>query len=450
MKATFKFPKFVRHTLLALPIGMLAPAMSGLMLNSAGFESLAVGSVYAADEEKKKPTEYKTKKSYSLRQNVFKDFAEIQKKTEENDWAGALVILKDLEGSKAQKYTSYEKANLYNYFGWVHYSLEDYNSAIRYYEKLLKEEELSEALELGTLYTVAQLKFVQEDYANAVKYLERWMELQTIIGADAYVLLGQGYYQMGNMEKARVNVDKAVTQYESKDKVPKENWYALQRAIYYERDDYKTVIAILEKLLRHYPKTTYWKQLAGMYGAVEQETNQLYALETVYLMGELDKDKELLNLAYLYLGKETPWRAAKVIEKGMKDGIIKEDSKNLETLAMAWRMAQHVKKSIPIMEKAASKSDNGDLYARLAGIYIDNDQFDNALSAGSKALKRGGVKRTDQLQIVIGMANVNLKNYDEAIKAFRIAAKDKRSKKFAVQWIEYAENEKKREASLKS
>ena len=447
MKMTAKVSRFARASLLAVPL-TFAPAASTVVLQAVGWEGAATGVAFAQDE-KQQPKQYKTKKSYSLRQTVFKDFAKVQEKTDANDWAGALTVLKDLERKKLEKYTSFEKANVWNYYGWVYYSLENYDAAIANYNKVLKEEELSDALKLGTLYTLAQLLFVQEDYAGAVSKLEDWMKIQPIVGADAYVLLSQGYYQMNSMDKALLNVNKAVGMFEDKGKVPKENWYTLQRAIYFDREDNAQVISILHKLLRHYPKPTYWKQLSGMYGAVSEESNQLHSLETVYLMDELDKEKELLNLAYLFLGNDVPYKAARIIDKGMKEGKIEKNSKNLEVLATAWRLAQHVDKSIPVMEEAASKSDKGDLYARLAGIYLDNDKHKKAIDAGTKAVKRGGIKRPDQLQIVLGMANTNLGNYKKAIAEFRKAAKDKRSRKFAQQWISYAQNEMKREQSLK-
>ncbi|WP_240946272.1 tetratricopeptide repeat protein [Pseudomaricurvus alkylphenolicus] len=445
MKMTARVSKLVRQTLLAAPIA-LAPAASSVVLQSLGMEALSAGSVFAQEGEKQKP-KYKTKKSYSLRQPVFKDFAKVQEKTDANDWPGALEVLNDIR-KKSEKYTSFEKANLWNYYGWVYYSLENYPEALRYYGKVIAEEQLSDALKIGTLYTMAQLMFVQEDYRGAIEKLKQWMEIQPIVGADAFVLLAQGYYQLNDMNNALTNINTAVERFESKGKVPKENWYTLQRAVYFEKGDNKKVIEILHKLLRHYPKPTYWKQLSGMYGAEGQEKNQLHSLEVVYLMGELGKEKELLNLAYLFMGEDVPYKAARIIEKGMKAGIIEETSKNLEVLATAWRLAQNVKKSIPEMEKAAQKSDKGDLYARLAGIYLDNDQNEKALEAGAKAYKRKGIKRPDQLQIVLGMANANLGKYKTAIKEFEKAAKDKRSRKFARQWIEFAKGELKRKQSL--
>ncbi len=446
MKMTVALKKLVRHTLIAAPIA-LAPAASSVVLHSLGFSAVTSGAAYAADAEKPK-TKYKTKKSYSLRQPVFKEFSKVAEKTDANDWTGALEVLKSIEG-KSAKYTSFEKANLWNYYAWVNYSLENFPQSIRYYKKVLAEDELSDALQLGTLYTLAQLLMVQEDYRGAVGYLQKWMKLQPIVGSDAYALLAQNYYQLNEMNSSLKNINIAIDKYESKGKVPKENWFSVQRAIYFDKGDNKKVIEILEKLVRHYPKATYWKQLSGMYGQVGQEKNQLHSLEVVYLMGAITKEKELLNLAYLFLGEDAPYKAALVLDKGMKAKIIPETSKNLEVLATAWRLAQEIKKSIPEMEKAAKKAKNGDLYARLAGIYLDGDQYDKALKSGSIALKRGGVKRPDQLQIVMGMAHANSGNYEKAIVSFKKAAKDKRSKKFAANWIQFAEGEIRRNRQLK-
>ncbi len=402
---------------------------------------------HVAAEEKQK-TQYRTKKTYALSERVFKDFARVQEKTEASDWPGALSILKGLEKSRSSTYSSFEKANLWNYFGWVYYSLEDYHAAIAYYEKVLAEEQLSDALQLGTLYTLAQLKFVQEDYKGAIALLKEWMTLQPVVGAEPYALLAQSYYQLNEMKQALVNINKAITLYEEKGKIPRENWLVLQRAVYFELDDSKNTLKVLEKLVKHYPKAIYWKQLSGMFGQVGREKEQLHSLEVAYMMGALNTEKELLNLAYLFLGQDAPYLAAKVIDRGIKAGQIEETSENLETLAMAWSMSREAKKALPQMEKAASKSDKGDLYARLAGIYLENDKISEALVAGEKAFAKGGIKRVDQLHIVMGISLMKNKQYVPAIEHFSKAATDERSKRFADQWIAYVKAEKERQEKL--
>ena len=53
---------------------------------------------------------------------------------------------------------------------------------------------------------------------------------------------------------------------------------------YYEKDNYKATIKVSNRLLTHYPKIKYWKQLSAMYGALEQTQKELMALEFQYNM----------------------------------------------------------------------------------------------------------------------------------------------------------------------
>jgi tetratricopeptide (TPR) repeat protein len=185
-----------------------------------------------------------------------------------------------------------------------------------------------------------------------------------------------------------------------------------------------------------------------MHSELKSESKQLAAMETAYVQGMLTNEKELVNMAYLFLANEVPYKAAKVLDKGIKQKLIEPTSKNLELLGNSWRSAQEVKKAIPEMAKAAAKSDKGDLWARLCNIYLDNDEFQNAIDSCNKGLKKGGVKREDTANLVMGMAYFNLKQYDSARKAFTQAAKDKRSKGYADQWIKFMDKELERQKSL--
>lgn len=433
--------KFVLRTSLALPL-VLAPAVSVTVLEAAGISASFAKA--EAQEDKQK-----TRKVPAMRENVFKKLGKVQEAADAQNWPAALVALREMEAGKA-KYNGYETAQMYYFYGFVYYSMEKYPQAITYYKKVLQQgaNNLPVALEVGTLLTVAQLYFVTENYKEAVNYLNKWFAASDKVTADSYALRSQAYYQLGDQNKALADVNTAVSMYEKERKVPKENWFGLQRFLYYEKKDYNKVVQILEKLVKHYPKGEYYKQLAGMYSEVKREDDMLHMMEAAYIADALQKEKELLNMAYLFMGAEMPYKGAKVIDKGIKEKKIKRTSKNLETLAQAYQMAQELQKSIPQLEAAASLSDKGDLYSRLAGIYLDLDDNKKAIAMGKKAFSKKGVKRPDQLYIVLGMANANLKNYDTALTNLRKAAKDKRSEKFARQWISYVEAEKKREEQL--
>jgi tetratricopeptide (TPR) repeat protein len=189
--------------------------------------------------------------------------------------------------------------------------------------------------------------------------------------------------------------------------------------------------------------------LSHMYGEQKKEAEQLSAMDTAYIQDMLDKGQEQITMAYLYLNAEVPYKAAKVMDKGLKDESIESKSKNYEILGNSWRQAQEIEKAIPAMELASAKSDAGELYARLGNVYLDGDQFKKAISSINKGLKRGGVKRPDTARLVLGTAYFNDKQYNNARKAFKAAAKDERSEKYATQWLKYLENELSRQQKLK-
>ena len=128
--------------------------------------------------------------------------------------------------------------------------------------------------------------------------------------------------------------------------------------------------------------------------------------------------------------------------------LVEEKSKNYELTGSAWRQAQEVAKAIPNMEKAAELSDKGELYTRLGNVYLDSDEHKKAIGAVKKGLAKGGVKRPDSARLVLGMAHFNLGDYNSAKKAFRDAAKDERSEKYARQWIRYIASEEERQREM--
>ena len=189
-------------------------------------------------------------------------------------------------------------------------------------------------------------------------------------------------------------------------------------------------------------------QLSFIYSEQNKETLQLGAMETAYVQNLLEKDGEYRNMASLFLNAEVPWKASQVLQEGLEEEIVDDSSKNWEMLAGSLRQAQEVKKAIPAMEKAASKSDDGDLYARLGNIYLDADENRKAIEAIEKGLSRGGVKRPDNARLVLGMAYFNIDEYKKARDAFRAAGRDERSKKYADQWIKYMNSEIERQEKL--
>jgi tetratricopeptide (TPR) repeat protein len=380
---------------------------------------------------------------------VYEKLAEAQTAAEAKDFNTAAKVLDGMIASGGKKaLNSYELANVYNLYAFIYYSREDYANALKSYEKVVAQPDIPIAMEVNTKFTIAQLYFVQEQWQKGINALLDWFKVTESPNANAYVLLAQGYYQTKDYNKALFNVEKAIQMYKEKGKLPKEQWYNLARFLYFEKNDVNKTVDVLEELLKYYPKKQYWVQISHMYGEQKKEKQQLAAMETAYVQGMLDKGTEQVTMAYLYLNADVPYKAAKVMDKGLKSESIEGKSKNWEIAGNSWRQAQEIDKAIPAMEEAAARSDKGELYARLGNVYLDGDQFKKAITAINKGLSRGGVKRPDTARLVLGMAYFNDKQYAKAREAFQAAGRDERSAKYAGQWLQYMDSELERQKSL--
>ena len=429
-----------------------------VLCGALGFDQAVPGIVFseAVAQDKPKKDTRETRRTPALRNKVYERLAEAQGFAEAKDYASAEAILNDMiseDGKRALN--SYELANVYNLHAFLSYVNEDYAQSLRYYGQVIAQPDIPLAMEINTRFTVAQLYFVQEQWQQGIDALLTWFDLNEKPNAGAYVLLAQGYYQVKDYNLALKNVETAIGMHEGEGKLPKEQWYNLARFLYFDREDFDSALDVLNTLIIYYPKKQYWVQASHLYGEKKDETTQLALMEAAYEQGFPDRSSELVTMSYLYLNAETPYYAGAVMQKGFADELVEDKSKNFELAGSAWAQAREVAKSIPMMEKAAAKSEEGELYVRLGNVYLDGDQFSKSADSIIKGLNKGGVKRPDQARLALGMAYFNLGDYDEARKAFRAAGKDgarrkewQRSQEMAKQWIAYVTSEEDRQREL--
>jgi tetratricopeptide (TPR) repeat protein len=393
---------------------------------------------------------------------------------ENPDLAQAKRLLTEMERDK-DNFKSYDRSIMYNYWGYLYFNDEDYDKAMRSYELLLNEPEVTLPLRTASLYTLAQLYLVKENYAKGIELILTWMDEVENVTAQSYSLLAQAYFQTNNFQKSLDSMLEAVRLAEEVEGYkPKENWYVLLAACYSELKDQKKVTEkialekqrdIYEILVNYYPKKLYFLQLGGVYGQMNREVDYMITLKAAFEKDLLDREGEYLALAQLLLLNKNPYWAAQVLvhgqnkkvaiknEKTGKDEIqpvVKDTEKNLKLLADAWRIAQETDKAIPVLEKAAKISEDGETFILLGNLYLVEDKLDDAVRAINEGIKKGKLKKPSQARLVLGQAYFELENFEEAKKQFRIAARDEDSKvkKTANNWIKYAENEEVRVRSL--
>ena len=432
----------------------------------------------SSDREVRK-TNIKYKKARALQASTAKKMAKVYEALEVVDDKGepdpdmetVLSILNELRRDMANL-KSYDRSVMWNAWAFVYFNDGKYDQAMDAYYNLINEPEVTIGLRVGALLSLAQLHLVQENYKEGIELILQWMNEVEKVTAQSYSLLGQAYYQTGDFRKSLSSMETAVTMAEEEGYKPRENWYVIMAASIGElkkeigeKESLLRQIDIYEILVNLYPKKQYFIQLGGSYGQLGRERDYMITLKAAHQKDFLNKESEYLALTQLLLLNQNPYLAAQVFVSGQKKMItivdekteeekvvpvIKDTEKNLKLLADAWRMAQEIDKAIPVLEKAANMSKDGESFVLLGNLYLSEDRVEKAVEAINKGLKKGKVKKLSQVYLTLGQAYFELEKFEEAKKNFRIAArdKDKKIKQQANNWIKYTENEEIRVANL--
>ncbi|MGB3726621.1 MAG: tetratricopeptide repeat protein [Glaciecola sp.] len=387
-------------------------------------------------------SERKTVRTPALRARVYDQLARAQSVGDTGDSAGALAILDEVK-EKSGSMNSYERAMMHNFYGFIYYSLEDFDKTIESFNAAVNESPIPVSFEQTALYSLAQLSMAQGKYDDVISYLERWEALNNgKIPPKNYILKAQALYQNKAYEDAAGYIEAAIKNHEDDGYLPDENWLVLQRAIYFEMKQPEKVKEIIIKLIRLYDAPKYWIQLAGMYGELEQEKRQLATMEIAYQRGFVTSASDTFNLAQLYYYHGVPYKGALLMEQAIESGVLEANLRNLKFLANSWQLSQERDKAVPVMMQAAELSDDGELNAQLALLHYNLSQYDKAIAAAELALEKGGLKRAGDTHMVLGLSLYNQKQFARALEQLAEAESFSSSRAAARQWAKYVEKER--------
>jgi tetratricopeptide (TPR) repeat protein len=389
----------------------------------------------------------KTKQAQAVSKEVYERITKAQEMVDAKDYDGALKSLKSLYNP--DKLTEYEQANVLNYLGFVYYNIEDMPNAIATYQKLTRIPNLEPQMLKQTTYTMAQLLTVEERYQEALNTLNDWFALESNPAPEPYILKAQMHYHLSQYQQMVPTIETAMEVARARDKPVKEDWYGLLNFAYFQQENYAKVRDIQKILLQNWPKARYWKSLAGAYTELGEDQKLIYAYDAAFTQGFLEKGTEFVTMAQLFLQAEVPYKAATLLQEKMDAGIVEKSEKNYRLLSQAWMLAQEDSKAIPALKSAASLSKDGEVDARLANSYLNIGEYGECVTAANTAIRKGGLKSPDNIQISLGMCLYNLRRYNDAKAAFREAAKTPRAQRTSGQWIRVIDSEIERNRQIR-
>ncbi len=303
--------------------------------------------------------------------------------------------------------------------------------------KALQTNSLPDKQQQSAVLNLGRLYMATDDYTKAIQTLEPWLAKNATPDTQISALLANAYAQLKQYRQALPHIKKAI----AGSKKPPESWLQLNLALYYELKIYPPATKMLAKLIQLHPdKRAYWDQLSSVYQQQKDYKKAISIKHLAYKKGLISKEKEIIDLANLFLYIGSPYKAANLLKQELSAKRIKGHSKNWEKLAQAWLAAKEFNLATKALETASKLNNKGHLYQQLGQIHVAQEKWKLAINSLNKALAKGGLKNTGSTYILLGMSHYELNNLTQAKKYFSKAAHYQKNKKVALQWLKYIDS----------
>jgi len=360
--------------------------------------------------------------------------------------------LYDVAYEKLQKvykrtHDDYQQAIMAQALAQVEWARSNYDSALSYFETAVELDALPDLTHFSLMYQIAQLYYMKERYDEALDRLALWMckVPEEKITAASYVLKASIYAQKKDWKNVVTAIGTAISMSDE----PREFWYQLKLASHFELEQFPKAAQTLEVMIQLWPdKKTYWTQLSQIHYKLKKYDEALSVIALAYRRDMLDNQSDIMYLSNMYSNSDVPFKAAKVLQKGIEDGFVESNTKHWTMIADAWYAAEEMENALVGYEQAGKKSDDGEIDLRRAYILVDMERWDEAVMAVTAAIEKGGFneRKIGDAYVIQGMSEFNLGNYSKASTAWGRATKYPKAKKSAQQWMNHMREERARKS----
>lgn len=393
-----------------------------------------------------------TRSSDTLSERVYRVISDVQEMMNpegdaEPDLEGAKEELDDLN-ERYDSLNDFEKSTLLNFYTNYYLAIDDVQSALDTFERILTIENLRDEQRLRALMALGQIYAGEERYEDAIDAFNQWRELSEEESATVFLLLANSHYNLENYETAIPYLQDHMALLEEDGREVRRNIYSLLNVMYIETERYERSRDTLETMIIMFDEPADWRNLAAVYGFLDNDEARLHTLELAYRQGYLESEGQFMNLAQSLAGLDAPIRGIAVLEDGMERGIVEEDGDNLRRLTQMYMMATEFEQATEPAQRYAEVADEAEAYDYLGYIYYMSGNYEDAVDAIQRALDIGleDEEAEADAHLFLARSLVELERFDEAAQAARTSSELGNSS--AESYISYVENAQQRFETL--
>ncbi len=331
--------------------------------------------------------------------------------------------------------------------GYVYALMDEIEVASDYYEQVMASpwltgpnaqthvDDMARYLRQSALYTLAQLRAQAEDYERAIELMQDWISNEEDPIAEAYMLTGDWFAALEQFEMALPYMEQAL----AKSERPIESWYRSTLSVNLQLERIPAAIDLLKVMLEHWSdRPLYWETLARLHSNNGDIQRAFDTMMSAHAHGMLDNRFRVMMVVELSVANEVPYAGASVLAEAIESGVVEESRDNLDILIDTWTYAREHKKAIEAIERISRITDPGPYYLQAATLYLQAGDWQGAVDSAQRSIDSGTSLESRALTI-IGMASLELRDYDRSIAAFRqiLAVGSARDRENATNWIDF-------------
>ena len=317
------------------------------------------------------------------------------------------ALAKVHEAEAVPNLTPYEKFAIDLTRGSAAQGAGDNDVAMSSFESVVASGRLPPSDQLKVIGAIAELHYQAKNYAKAIAWATRF-EKEGASDPGIHQVLIQSYYLSGENANAARLLKEQIEADEKADRVPTEEKLQFLASCYVKMNDNAGYVQVLEKLVAHYPKKTYWADLISRVRRKPgySERLDLDVLRLQLATGNLSKPAEYMEMAQLALQAGFPSEAKKIIDQGYAAGLLgkgAEAERQNRLRDLTNRQATQDASSLGQDSEAASARD-GDALVAIGYNYVLNGKTDHGLALMEQGLKQGPLKHPEEAKLHLGLA----------------------------------------------
>jgi hypothetical protein len=329
----------------------------------------------------------------------------------------ALARVKEAQATAGDK-TAYDSYVINILLFQIYQQKQDMGDAIPALQQAAQSQYATPDQQKLWLKNIALYYFQQKDYAKALDLADQAVK-HGANDLDTLGLIARSQYLSGKYKEAAATMQDIVSK---QDKPDEESLKLLWQFDLKANDDSGAAKAV-EKLVAYYPKPEYWAN--ALAPLVRMDIKDAHLQLNVYRLmndvGVMKLPSDYAEMAEIALDLGYPGETQSVLQQAFAKNVFVEQrdkDRYQHLLDGAKQRAASDLAQLGTVEQQAGGGATGDPLVQAGAAYMSYGQNDKAVAAITKGIAKGGLKSPDEANLLLGIAQLRVKNTADAQKAF--------------------------------